>query len=65
MESWGGEISAHSEGIDLGSVFSFSMQMEHLDEPEEERKDIPIVISEQFVEQNTDSFRADETEALT
>ena len=41
------------------------MQMEHLDEPEEERKGIPIVISEQSVEQNTDSFRADETEALT
>ena len=41
------------------------MQMEHLDEQEEEKKDIPVVISEQFVEQNTDSFRADETEALT
>ena len=39
--------------------------MEHLDEQEEESKDIPIVISEQYVERNTESFRADETEALT
>ena len=28
VESCGGEISAHSDGPDLGSVFSFSIKME-------------------------------------
>ena len=32
VESYGGEISAHSEGLDRGSVFSFSMQMKAFDE---------------------------------
>ena len=38
VESCGGEIGAHSEGPDLGSVFSFNMQMEHLDEIEEAKE---------------------------
>ena len=42
VESWGGEISAHSEGPDLGSVFCFSMRMNYLEEEKEESKSISI-----------------------